>query len=144
MDKKYSANVEKANLIKQLFNLKLDIKSIRADLAHYCFNLISIGFPNHPVLVDTSVCEEAPMEFSDLYACLDDSLKSNNGSSSDSGSDAVEPIYITKNAVSKYKVDNRSEAQIEAERLAAIKNGIKTEPVDNEIPHSTPIPSPMT
>ena len=123
--------------------MKLDIKTIRADLAHYCFNLISIGFPNHPILADTTVCNETPMEFSDLYVCLDDSIKSSTSASSATGSDNSESIYITKNTISDYKIDNRSEAQIEAERLLAIKNGVKTEPVDIDTPtFSTPNGSP--
>ena len=130
--------MEKGQLIQQLFSLKFDIKVIRADLAHFCHNLLSIGFPNHPALSDDSACNEQPMEFSDLYACLEDSLSSNSSGSTDSDS-----FFVTKNPISNYKIDSRSEAQIEADRLLAIKKGIKTEPVDpDEQKESTPLASP--
>ena len=78
------------------------------------------------------------MEFSDLYACLEDSLSSNTSGSTDSGS-----FFVTKNPISNYKIDSRSEAQIEADRLLAIKKGIKTEPIDpDEQKESTPLASP--
>ena len=134
LDKKYTENVDKGKLIRELFALKIDIKAIRSDLAHFCFNLLVICFPDHPALADTSSCGDSQMEFSDLYACLDDSL-SQSSSSSTSESDS---FYLTKNPIEMYNVEQRSEAQIESDRQKAIKAGVKTEPVDE----STPITSP--
>ena len=143
LSKKYSDNIEKGKRIKNLSALKFDIKAIRADLANFCFSLISVTFPDHPLLSDTSNCEQAPMEFSDLYAAIDDSLNSDKSTSGSSDSDSYQGIFITKNPIENYKIDTRSEAQIKAEHLAAIKSGVKSEPVDLDAQKfSTPIASP--
>ena len=139
LTKKYADNVEKGQHIEKLSALKFDIRAIRADIANFCFSLLNAAIPNHPALADTSTCDQQPMDFSDLYACLNDSIKSSQSGSGSSDSDSS--IFITKNPISNYKIDNRTEAQIEKDRLQAIKDGVKTEPADPDYV-STPLASP--
>ena len=124
LDRLYSANKEMGNSIKNLISVKNDLKTIRADLAHYCFNLIQIAFPEHPILSDTSTLQENPLDFTELFWILEDSVDSAmNKSDSNSSTDSVQ---ITKNP---------------PRVLYNHMDVIKTEPPGND-DHSTPLGSP--
>ena len=128
LDKLYSENKAMGDEIKHLITIKNDLRTIRADLADYCFNLIQIAYPEHPILSDTSTIQENPIEFSDLFWILEDSVDLKNTSGSSSSSDSIvgsSSVRITKNPA----------------KILYNHADVKTEPPSNEY-RSTPMGSP--
>ena len=106
LDKKYDENKDKSAAIKNLINIKNDVEIIRADLAHFCYDVISIGFPDHPLLNDLSVKQSTSLNVMDLFAVLDGALEtSDSQGSSDSGTDC----RITQNPTTLHGISVKIE-----------------------------------
>ena len=87
LDKVYRNNSASAIKIKEAIAKKSDIKKTQAALASYCFSLISIAWPDHPILKDnTKVDVSALDDIDSLWYSLNESVDSSTSGSDKSDS----------------------------------------------------------
>ena len=85
LDQAYRGNSNAGRKIKNALSKKSEIKTIQAALASFCFSVIQIAFPNHPVLSDTSGIDASAFEsIETLFISLNESVDSSASSSSKS------------------------------------------------------------
>ena len=83
----YRTNSSTALKIKDAIAKKSDIKKTQAALASFCFSLIFIAWPNHPILKDdTRIDVSALDDIDSLWYSLNESIDSNASSSNNSDS----------------------------------------------------------
>ena len=87
LDKVYRTNSASAIKIKEAIAKKSDIKKTQAALASFCFSLISIAWPDHPILKDNTRIDVSALDDIDsLWYSLNESIDSNTSGSNNSDS----------------------------------------------------------
>ena len=88
LDQAYRENSNAGRKIKNALSKKSEIKNIQSALASFCFSVIQIAFPNHPVLSDNTNIDSSAFEsIETLFISLNESIDSSstNSSKSDTG-----------------------------------------------------------
>ena len=79
LDKTYRGNTMSGKKIKNALSKKQEIRSIQHALASYCFSIITIVYPDHPLLSDSTKVEVSAFEDIDsLFITLNESIKTKN------------------------------------------------------------------
>ena len=76
-------SLESAKKIKDAVLRKGDLKTIQIALAYFCFSIISVAFPTHPILTqETRIDYDAFEDIDTLFVTLNDAVMYNESSES--------------------------------------------------------------